>query len=319
MNGLAPSSATWLSVVMPVHNGAQWIAAALQSIAAEKADGIEVLLLDSSVDDASRTLAATFSDRLHLRIFPRPDLKSWQAKTNLGVSLASAPHICTLHQDDLWLPGRAAALRDWIATAGEAPLHLAPSLIVDEAGRTLGLWRCPLPNGGPIAPAFAAKRLLVQNYISIPAPLFRKEAWLACGGMDEHLWYTADWDLWLRLVASSSVYYHDKPTTAFRIHRNSLTVKGSRDTAEFAKQLQIVFDRHLSLAECAPDVERAGRISIQVNTALADAGGGHYARLAPALIAILRLGPLGVIRFLRDSRLVERLLPRLRAKFAGAL
>ncbi len=304
---------------MPVHNGAQWIAAALQSIAAEKTDGIEVLLLDSSADDASRDIAARFADRLRLRIFPRPDLKSWQAKTNLGVGLASAPHVCTLHQDDLWLPGRAAALHDWITTEGEAPLHLAPSVIVDETGRALGLWRCPLPKDTPIAPAFAAKRLLIQNFISIPAPLFRKDAWLACGGMDENLWYTGDWDLWLRLAALGPIYYHDRPTTAFRIHRGSLTVTGSRDTADFSNQLQIVFERHLALANHATDIERAGRVSIQVNTVLAAAAGGDYSDVISGLLAILRLNPIGIIRYFRDSRLMDRLLPRLRAKFAGRL
>lgn len=304
---------------MPVHDGARWLAAALQSIAAEKSDGIEVLLLDSSLDDASRAIAESFADSLHLHIFSRPDLKSWQVKTNLGVTLASAQHVCTLHQDDLWLPGRIAALRDWIATAPEAPLHLAPSLIVDENGRALGFWRCPLPKDRPIAPTLAAERLLIQNFISIPAPVFRKEAWLACGGMDENLWYTADWDLWLRLAALGPIYYHDEPTTAFRIHRSSLTVTGSRDVADFTEQMQIVFDRHLARASSTASVERAGRASIHVNTALAAASSGHFGNLAPALAALLWLGPTGISRYLRDSRLMDRLLPRLRAKFGGML
>ena len=45
------------------------------------------------------------------------------------------------------------------------------------------------------------ERLLVQNFISMPAPLFSREAAIRVGGLDEDLWYTADWDFWLKLAA----------------------------------------------------------------------------------------------------------------------
>jgi len=35
--------------------------------------------------------------------------------------------------------------------------------------------------------------------------VFTKAAWEACGGIDNELWYTADWDLWLKLVMPNSV------------------------------------------------------------------------------------------------------------------
>jgi len=43
------------------------------------------------------------------------------------------------------------------------------------------------------------QRLIVQNFLAVPAPLFRRELALQAGGMDESLWYAADWDLWLNL------------------------------------------------------------------------------------------------------------------------
>jgi hypothetical protein len=163
------------------------------------------------------------------------------------------------------------------------------------------------------------ERLLVQNFVAAPSPVFRKDAWLACGGLDEMLWYTADWDMWLKLAASGPVYYHDGVTTGFRIHGGSLTVAGSRDVADFAQQMQIVFDRHLPrFCDCSKRVERAGRASIAVNTALAAATSGEYGRLVPAATEVLRLGPAGIRRYLRDSRIVDRVAPRVRAKLGGA-
>ena len=311
-------AAPWLSVVMPSYCGEQWIEASLRSLADEAAAGVEVLIIDGSPTPATRDIAQSFSERLRLRIYHRPDLLSWHTKTNLGVEMAESPHICWLGVDDVWLPGRAAAARRWIDAARDAPLHLAPSAIIDKRARKLGVWRCPLPIG-EVQSAVVTERLLVQNFIAAPAPVFRRDAWLKCGGLDETLWYTADWDIWLKLAALGPVYYHDIVTVGFRIHGASLTVTGSRNAGDFASQMQIVLERHLdALGGGKAGVERAARTSIAVNSALAAASAGGLGGLLRALVRVLGLGPCGMRRYLRDSRILERVAPRIRAKLTGA-
>jgi hypothetical protein len=158
---------------------------------------------------------------------------------------------------------------------------------------------------------------MVQDFISAPAPVFRKDAWLNCGGLDETLWYTADWDIWLKLAAFGPVFFHNEVTTGFRILGTSLTVRGSRNIDDFKSQMQTVFDRHLSRLSLPKSAERAGRVSIDVNTALAAASAGDYRRLAKMISDILQLGPVTMHRYFRDSRLLDRLLPRIRARLAG--
>jgi hypothetical protein len=137
--------------------------------------------------------------------------------------------------------------------------------------------------------------------------------------LDENLWYTADWDMWLKLAASGSVYYHNCVTVGYRIHGGSLTVTGSHDTAAFTQQMQIVLDRHLTkIGGHSKAIERAARASIAVNTALALASAGNLTNLWRAALAVVRLGPVGISRYLRDSRIVERVAPRVRAKLTGA-
>ena len=152
-----------------------------------------------------------------------------------------------------------------------------------------------------------------------PAPVYRKDAWLAAGGLDENLWYTGDWDIWLKLAAQGPVCHHREVTTAFRVHGSSLTVTGSRDAADFERQMQIVLDRHLPrLAAHRGRVHRAGIASIKVNGALAAAASGRLAPLLPALGRVLALGPAGIHRYIRDSRIADRLIPRVRAKLMGS-
>jgi glycosyltransferase involved in cell wall biosynthesis len=314
------ASAPWLTVLIPSYCGERWIDASLSSLASEAAEGVEILVIDSSPTSTTRDIAQGYSDRLRLRVFERCDLLSWQAKTNYGVEIAESSHICWLGVDDLWLPGRAAAVRTWIEAAPDASLHLAPSAIIDKGGRKLGVWRCPLPANGELRSALVTERLLVQNFVAAPAPVFRRDAWLGCGGMDENLWYTADWDIWLKLAACGSVYYHDRVTVGFRIHDDSLTVTGSRDSAVFAHQMQIVLDRHITKlgGRSKGTIERVARASIAVNTALASASVGELKSLLRAASAVVRLGPTGIHRYLRDSRIVDRVVPRVRAKLTGA-
>ena len=326
----ARAAAPWLSVVIPSYRGERWISAALASLAAEDTTGIDVLLVDGSPTSDTLDLAREFSGVLRLQLFSRPDLGSWHAKTNFAVAAAESAHLCWLGVDDVWLPGRVAAARRWIDAAPQAPLHLAPSAIIDARGQRLGVWRCPLPAECDLDATFVNERLLVQNFIGAPAPIFRKDAWQRCAGVDETLWYTADWDLWLKLAALGTTRYHREVTIGFRVHAGSLTATGSRSAADFRRQMQIVLERHLAAmralaadaARAAATIartERAARASIEVNTALAAAAAGSYAGLGRAAWRVLALGPAGVFRYLRDSRIAERLLPRLRAKFAGRL
>jgi glycosyltransferase involved in cell wall biosynthesis len=314
-------SKPWISVIIPSYCGERWIDSALRSIAAEGAEGVEVLIIDSSPTGATLEIAETYASRLRLRAFDRRDLASWQAKTNFGVKVAAADHLCWLGVDDVWFPGRAAAVRSWIHADPESPLHLAPAAIIDSGGRKIGSWRCPLRSGVRLTSAYVLERFLVQNFVAAPAPVFRKDAWLLSGGLDESLWYTADWDIWLKLAASGSVLYHDSITIGFRIHSESLTVTGSREVAAFEQQMQTVLERYLpKLANASDRLARVARASIGVNVALAamSTGEGKGRQLLRAASQVLRLGPSGSYRYLRDSRIIERVLPRLRAKMMGA-
>ncbi|CAN7527302.1 glycosyltransferase [Mesorhizobium sp. LjRoot246] len=310
----------FLSVVMPVHEGAAWIEATLDSLAVEPTGNLEIIVVDSSPTSTTAAIIERFAHRLPLRLLQRTDLAPWQTKTNLGVESAAADHVCILHQDDLWLPGRVEAAHRWLATSPEAGLHLAPTAIIDRNGRRIGRWNCPLPADEVLGAQFLLERLLVQNFVSVPAPIFRRTAWLECGGMDEKLWYTADWDIWAKLASTGPVVYHDEITTAFRVHGGSLTVTGSRDVSEFRSQMQIVMERHLSRLPASSRrwVEPAALASISVNVSLAAASGGNFKALVRAACTVLSLGPIGMRRYLRDSRLWERVICRLRAKLTGA-
>jgi glycosyltransferase involved in cell wall biosynthesis len=313
-------SPPWLSVIVPSYNGERWLAAALQSIADQRDTEIEVILIDNSTSEESLRLARGFADKLDLRTYRRDDLRSWPAKTNFGVEIAKSEWICVLHQDDLWLPERGVALRQWLAEQLDAVMHLHPVYIIDEHGRRLGTWRCPLPIGRqPVPGEMLLERLLVQNFIAIPAPTIRRDAFCHVGGLDDSIWFAPDWDLYLKIASVGNVYYHSMPLACYRIHRNSLTVSGSRDIADFRYQYQVVLDRYAN-SLCGPSrnsISRIAQASIDVNVGLAGAMRGEFAPFRRAVKSLFGLGPRGMYRYVHYSRILDRALPRLRAAVRG--
>ncbi len=325
MNRSFSPSKPLLSIIMPVFRGEKLIGDALESVAsqipADERAKVEILIVDSSPDDATMAVVRRFADRLTLRPYTRPDFTMWHAKTNFAAQEARADHLCWLHHDDLWLPGRMKAVENWIAASPETPFHFAPSLFAGEDGALLGAWSCPIDHQGPQPREALLRGLLVQNYIAAPAPVFRKDAWLRCGGLDENLWYTADWDVWLKLAAQGEAWFHREAATAFRVHGSSLTVSGSRDIADFVNQMRVVLDRHIALLPEGErrDIEPVCEASILVNAALARASRGDPAGMLRATAAAMRLGPRGVATYLRHSRIGERVGARVRARMKGGM
>ncbi len=307
----------WLSVLVPTFNGEEHLRRALDSIVAEADPGVEVVAIDDGSSDGTLEIFRTYQGRLNLSIGQR-EVGNWVSNTNLALDRATADLACFLHQDDCWLPGRLQAVRRQLEDTPSAGLLLHACQFADPDGRAAGTWRCPLPARSPSRPAATIERLLVQNFVGIPGAVFRRGLALGCGGLDESLWYTADWDFWLKLAAVADTVYLPRPLAMFRLHPASQTATRSRSLDEFRRQMASVHERHASRWP-APDaatrasVERTSRAAIEVNVALA----GAYHR-APVegrrlLAALGALRPRDWWRLARDSRLHERILARLRA------
>jgi SAM-dependent methyltransferase len=310
-----------LSVIMPTYDGARWLGAALESVRAEGADGLEVVLVDDGSTDATLQIAARFARELPLRILAPGRSGSWVAATNHGLAAARGEWACFLHQDDLWRPGRLRAVRAALPRV-EGALLFHPAEFVGPDGAALGRWSCPVAPGR-VSPDELVERLLVQNFIAIPAPVFRRAAALEGGGLDPSLWFTADWDLWLRLAARGPALVLGEPLAAFRVHPEAQTLARPARQEEMRRQLATVLDRHLprwpASGRRRARVARAARASVEVNAALAAAARGERVRWGPAAGALLELGPAGWHRYLHDSRLVERVGARLRLRREGTM
>ena len=311
-------SAPWLSVVMPTYNGERYLRETFSSLVAQDERGFECIVVDGGSTDGTHRIIEEFSRQLDVRLYIQPQFPNWIGKTNFAFEQARAKHVCMLHHDDHWHAGRAARVRGALEKHPELALVLHPSTYVGENGEAVGQWSCPLDDGRVYAPGEMLERLLVQNFVSVPSPTFTVEAARRVGGIDDTLWYTGDWDFYLKLARTGPTLYIDEPLSSFRVHGASMTVSGSANAADFRNQLSTVLDRHIgSIADerVRRRIRRTAEASNAVNIALAAAMHGSWADLPPALAGVIALGPTGWRRYFRDSRIHERILARMRAGF----
>ena len=307
----------WISVLVPTFNGEAHLRRALDSIVAEADPGVEVVAIDDGSSDGTCDILRSYQGALNLSV-DRRHVGNWVSNTNLALGRATGELACFLHQDDWWLPGRLKAIRDQFAKTPSAGLVLHACRFADLEGRPSGAWTCPLPPHRPLPPALTSERLLVQNFVGIPGAVFRRGLAIACGGLDESLWYTADWDFWLKLAAAADTVYLPRPLAVFRIHSASQTATRSRSLDEFRQQMSTVHDRHGSRwpardPAIRASVERTARAAIEVNVALAAVYHRVPAERGRLLAALGVLRPSDWWRLARDSRLRQRVVARLRA------
>lgn len=304
----------WLSVVIPTYNGSKYLASALNSVVRQQDNEVECIVIDDGSTDDTLAIVEGFQKLLNIKLITKARAGNWVVNTNHALREASGEYICFLHQDDLWLEGRLEQVKKAIAAYPQATLYLHDSVFIDEQSKPLGLWRCPLASKRRIISADEMiDKLLIQNFVAIPAPVFKRAAALSIEGLNHELWYTADWDFWLKLAALGDTCYIPKPLAAFRVHGDSQTIRRSSSIEEFRQQMRSVVDKHLS-PKSRKEVSKVAFFSTEVNTTLAAMVHGESPHLSKLALDFTLLGPSGWWRYWQDSRIQERISARLKAK-----
>jgi glycosyltransferase involved in cell wall biosynthesis len=104
-----------VSVIVPIYNGARFLAEALDSIAAQDYGAIETIVVDNgSTDDGPRIAEARGVTVLH------QERRGAGAARNTGLDAARGGIIAFLDQDDLWLPAKMRRQVELLTTHPES-------------------------------------------------------------------------------------------------------------------------------------------------------------------------------------------------------
>jgi len=203
---------TDVSVVIPTRDRPALLAHTLKTVLWQEDVDAEVLVVDDGIgSDTGAVLDRVGDSRVHLLRNSGPPGVS--GARNSGIAAAKGHWIAFVDDDDLWAPGKLRAQLSVAEEAGAAWVY-AGDVTVDEDLRV---------RGG--APPPAPEQMIgdLRKYNSVPAGasnvVVRRDVLDAVGGFDTELRTSEDWDLWLRLAATSLPASVPRPLVALRIHR----------------------------------------------------------------------------------------------------
>ena len=103
-----------ISVVMPVHDRARYVAEAVISILAQTYSHLELIIVDDgSADESPEIVQALAARDSRIRALFLPHYSQGRAR-NAGIALARGEYIAHMDDDDVALPYRLAAQLDWM-------------------------------------------------------------------------------------------------------------------------------------------------------------------------------------------------------------
>jgi glycosyltransferase involved in cell wall biosynthesis len=219
-----------VSVIIPVRDGARYIASAIESVLGQTEPPAEVLVIDDGSSDGTAGIVSQFSER-GVRLIQQPP-EGAAAARNHGVKLARHELLAFLDADDLWtstkLEEQCAELR------ADAALdmvfgHVRQFLSPDLEPRARARLRCP----EEIVPGRLAGAMLIRRGSFEKVGLF-ETAW----GIGEFLaWYARAQLLGLREKMLPTILLER------RLHSTNQGILKRSEQGEYVRVMKKILDR----------------------------------------------------------------------------
>jgi glycosyltransferase involved in cell wall biosynthesis len=312
---MAPPDVT---VLIPVHNGADFVAQAIDSALAQRGVTVQVVVADDASTDGTPAILERYGDRVDSVRLPKQP--TGIAATNEGLARATGEFVCILHHDDVLLPGKLARHVEVMRRHPSVGLSYSAQHYIDASGRRLGTLRSPIADGDYVINGTDELRALsVQNYVNFCNAVVRRSAYDAVGLYPAQWQIVAEWAMWVRLAKRYDVAYIDEPLVAYRLHPGQLTLK--RDPQDYLEQLLVVhrdvFDDP-SIPSALRGRERLALANVHLNLALVRwLRGERRSALRQAVKVFATVRPWEYRDFIRSSAIVPRTMCRLRLGRAG--
>ncbi len=133
---LGGGTPTLVSVIVPVYNGAAFVAEAIESVLAQDHAAIEIIAVDDgSIDDSARILAGV----PRVQVIHQPNAGVTRAR-NVGIEASRGELVAFIDQDDRWRPGKLARQVRALNEAPAAGYSLGHINLFVEPGSAMPSW-----------------------------------------------------------------------------------------------------------------------------------------------------------------------------------
>ena len=295
-----------VSIVVPVFNGSNYLADALESALAQTYRNTEIIVVDdgSCDDGATRDVAVSYGDRI--RYVPKAN-GGVSSALNAGIAAMTGEYFSWLSHDDIYCKDKIELQIEYIRQHRDAAFLCGGFEKVDIEGnllsRVLQDDRTLIENG----------RQALSVYIFGCTTLIKKTCFDDVGGFNEANRTTSDDEMWLKIIRKYKLHYIDKILCKERIHPEQVGARLSdmheKDRAYFFNSLFANVDINwyvdIDNKKLVTQNEKLSEAYFWMANYAAEVGCMDYARrflleslrIRPANLKVLAASTLGLCRY----------------------
>jgi glycosyltransferase involved in cell wall biosynthesis len=206
-----------ISVIMPVRNGAEWLAEAVASVRAQDFGDFEFLIVDDGSDDGTAALLCGFVAADHRIRLLHQAPQGIVAALNNAIAAAHAPYLARLDADDRATHYRLGKQFAFMQTHPEIGLLGTFAERIDAAGNVVGRL------APPTDPANLVRVLERTNPFVHSSVMMRTALVRRLGGYRAAFRAAEDYDLWLRMAEAGGIANLADYLTQYRRHDSNLS------------------------------------------------------------------------------------------------
>jgi glycosyltransferase involved in cell wall biosynthesis len=203
-----------VSIITPSFNQGQFLEASIRSVLEQNYPNIEYIIVDGGSKDESVKIIKRYEDRLAFWVSEKD--KGHADALNKGFSHATGEILAWLNSDDTYFPNAVSEAVTILESHPEVGMVYGDADLIDDSGATVGQFGSKQTN----------YQRMLRGSVHIPqaTTFFRANLWHQVGPLDLSLFFSFDYDLWVRLAKVSQLLYVPKRWAKFRIHNEGKTI-----------------------------------------------------------------------------------------------
>lgn len=212
------TSSPRISAIITAFNSADYLRNSIESVLNQSRPVDEILVVDDGSTDETPSIAAAYAG-MGVN-YVRQENQGPGAARNLGLRSTNGDIVAFLDADDIWMEKKTEIQYDYLSSHPDIGV-VSGQKMWWKSGEGGERW---IQQYGNIPEAQILREILINNVVGNPSMTLIRRALLdKVGYYNSNLRWGQDWELWIRISASTRFGFVDEPVILYRTHETNLT------------------------------------------------------------------------------------------------